>query len=104
MLHPALNSFLHAIEWTLIAGLKVKGKDVIEEEGKSGRDYYLNELIKEARAQNIISDKVRDRLIVFNKSHRRWTAHHKTGEVVEEDIKHSSDLFKMLANEIQNSK
>ncbi|OYT60804.1 hypothetical protein B6U81_04350, partial [Thermoplasmatales archaeon ex4484_30] len=101
ILHPALSSFVHAIEWTLVTGLKIKGKDIIKEERKKKR-YHLSNLIEESHRQGIISDKMYDRLKNFNQTQRRWAAHHKTGDVIEKDMKDVTELFKELVNEICN--
>jgi len=104
LFHPALNSFLHAIEWALIMGLKAKGKDIIDEERKDNKKlYYLKDLINEAHKHGLISDKMKDRLEIFSRNHRRWTAHHKTGEIIEDDIKSVVNLFKALIDEIEKN-
>lgn len=46
ILHPALSSFVHAIEWTLITGLKAKGKDIIKEEMGKNRGIIYQNLLK----------------------------------------------------------
>lgn len=81
-------------------GLKVKGRDIVDEERKNKKKrYYLSHLIDEAHKLGLISDKMRDRLQTFNESHRRWTAHHKTGEVIEDDIRYVTKLFEELIKE-----
>lgn len=103
LLHPALNSFMHAIEWALIMGLKAKGKDIIDEEHRGKKLYYLKNLIDEAHKFGLISDKTKDRLDDFNRKHRRWTAHHKTGEIIEDDVKLVINLFEVLIAEIEKN-
>lgn len=101
ILHPALSSFVHAIEWALITGLKVKGKDIIKEEVEKKKRYYnLLDLIEESHRQGIISDKMYDRLKNFNQTQRRWAAHHKTGDMIGKDIKDVTELFEELMKEI----
>jgi len=101
ILHPALNSFVHAIEWTLITGLKAKGKDIIKEEIEKNRRYHLSELVEESHRLGMISDKMYDRLKNFNQIQRRWSAHHKTGELIEKDIRDTTELFMGLIKEIK---
>jgi len=103
LLHPALNSFMHAIEWALIVGLKAKGKDIIDEEHKGKKLCYLKDLIIEAHKFGLISDKMKDRLDDFNKKYRRWTAHHKTGKIIEDDVKSVINIFEVLIAEIEKN-
>ena len=49
----------------------------------------------------MISDKMYDRLKNFNQMQRRWSAHHKTGELIEKDIRDTTELFKGLIEEIK---
>ena len=42
-----------------------------------------------------------DRLKNFNRIQRSWSAHHKTGELIEKDIRDTTELFKGLIKEIK---
>lgn len=100
LLDPAINSFLHAIEWSLIVKLNAGGIDIIQQERKEEKAYYLKELTDIVHKKGWISDKMRDRLLEFNKRERRWTAHHKTGDTIMEDLTYLRRLFEKLIEEL----
>lgn len=102
LLHPALCSFIHAIEWALILGLKIRKKDIIGEERKNKNPFFLIQLIDKARKQEIISDKMYDRLTICHQSYRRWMAHHKTGKVTKKHLKDVINIFEELIDEFKD--
>lgn len=101
LFNPAINSFLHAIEWALIVKLKDVGRDVVKEERERRKKYYLKDLCDSAHKMGIISDKMYDRLLKFNESERRWTAHHKTGETTEDDAIYVMNLLQKLIEKLK---
>lgn len=89
LLHLALNSYIHAIEWAAITYLKENGKDIIEEE-KNGNLYYFalgkNNILNELDKYADIDQKMMGRIKSMNRAERRWMAHHKTGDVLPEEV------------------
>ena len=85
----ALSSYIHAIEWTIIAYLKTDELDIIEKE-KDGTYYNLaggrNSLLEEVNERAGLDQKTTSQLRSFNRAERRWMAHHKSGEILPEEI------------------
>ncbi len=85
----ALSSYIHAIEWTIIAYLKTDGLDIIEKE-REGTYYNLaggrNSLLEEVNERANLDQKTTSQLRSFNRAERRWMAHHKSGEILPEEI------------------
>ncbi|MFC7325995.1 hypothetical protein ACFQMF_15655 [Halorubrum rutilum] len=87
--HLALSSYIHAIEWSSIAYLQVEGKDIIEEE-KDGNYYNFaggrNSILDEVKERSELDQKTISQLKSMNRAERRWMAHHKSGEVLPEEV------------------
>lgn len=101
LLHPALSSYIHALEWTLITRLEIEGKDVIEEE-ENGNFYHfaggrsnLLDSVKNCKGIQI-DQKTTSFIESLNKAQRRWMAHHKTGETLPTDVKSIRGRLKWL--------
>lgn len=68
----------------MITFLKQKQiKDIIKQE-KNGNYYSFSDLISEI--DDYIDQKTKDKLNEINQAERRWIAHHKTGESLEEEL------------------
>lgn len=108
LLHPALNSYIHAIEWTIITYLKAEEDiDIIERE-KNGNPYYFAgrnpNLIDELTNYVDISQKTKSRMESINSAERRWSAHHKSGEATQEEIKGVRSRLSVLLTRLFDSK
>ena len=101
--HLALSSYIHAIEWAAIAYLTEKGIDIIAEE-KSGNLYYFaggeNNLLDTLRTEADVDQKTISQLESMNRAERRWMAHHKTGEVLPEEIDAVRARLQSLVNSL----
>lgn len=95
LLHPALNSYIHAIEWALIAYLELEAnQDIIAEEQNNNTAYYFAgrppNLLAEVQNHNSpLSQKNESWLKGRNRTERRWIAHHKSGSILESDIQNA---------------
>lgn len=89
LLHLALSSYIHAIEWMAISYLKEQGIDIIQKE-KDGTYYNLaggkNSILDELREESDIDQKTMSQIGSMNRAERRWMAHHKSGEVLPEEV------------------
>lgn len=89
LLHLALSSYIHAIEWTAIAYLKERGIDILEKE-ENGEYYNFaggrNSILDELRENSNINQKMVSQLERMNRAERRWMAHHKSGQVLPEEV------------------
>lgn len=90
LLHPAMTSYIHAIEWTIISYLiSAEGIDVIEQE-KNGQLYSFakgrNSLLDELMDNTTIDQKTISRIEGMNRAERRWAAHHKSGDVLQKEV------------------
>jgi hypothetical protein len=87
--HLALSSYIHAIEWMAITYLKTEGIDIIERE-KDGQYYNFaggaNSILDELKENSDIDQKSISQLQSINSAERRWMAHHKSGEVLPEEV------------------
>ncbi len=84
---PALASYIHGIEWTIIAYLqKEVGRDVIDEEKKGGHYNEYLDLVNELEDKADLDQMTMARLEALNEM-RRWMAHHKSGEINEIDLR-----------------
>lgn len=90
LLQPALNSYIHAIEWGLISLLREEADfDVIEREHNGELFYFAKgakNLLDEVKNQVGLDQKTYSKLNSMNSAERRWSAHHKSGEIFREDI------------------
>lgn len=86
LFHPALNCYVHAIEWAIISYLEAaRDIDIIEQEDNG--DYHTyHELLDELSDTADIDQKTKSKLSIYNSAERRWTAHHKTGKTTLPDI------------------
>jgi len=90
LLHPALSSYIHAIEWGAITTLSDDGiVDIIEQE-KDGDYYYFakggKNILSIIEESYDIDQKTVERIESMNRAERRWMAHHKSGEVLEDEV------------------
>jgi len=90
LLHPSLNSYIHAMEWACIAYLKENGTDIIKEEMEGGRYYDFanghHTLLEEVKSEVDLDQKTISKIEAMNKAERRWTAHHKSGDLLEPEV------------------
>lgn len=89
--HSALSSYIHAIEWSLISVLKEnEDKDIIKEE-KEGSLYYFAgknpNLVDKVDEKVGLDQKTHSKLKEINRVQRRWSAHHKSGQINEADLR-----------------
>lgn len=88
--HSALTSYIHGYEWTAIAYLKSSTDvDIIEQERSGnyynfagGRNSILDELTEYAEIDQMTVSKIES----MNRAERRWMAHHKSGETLQDDV------------------
>lgn len=100
LLHSALNSYVHAIEWLIICYLnKEESIDIIREE-EQGEEYYFYDLIGEIKENANIPQKTASKLENLNSAERRWIAHHKSGSIVKSDVINVKERFQILLEEI----
>lgn len=88
---PALGSYIHAIEWSIISYLKQNNNvDIIQRE-QNGQLYYFtggqNNLLDELTSHVNIDQKTISQLESMNRSERRWMAHHKSGTTLPDEVK-----------------
>lgn len=93
LFHPALNSYIHALEWAMIAYLDLEAnRDIIQEEQTQNKNYYFagrspNLLAEVQNHGSPLSQKSESWLTARNRTERRWIAHHKSGAVLEADVR-----------------
>lgn len=97
---PALASYIHGIEWTIITYMQKEiGRDVIDEEKKGGHYNEYLDLVNELGDKADLDQMTMARLEALNEM-RRWMAHHKSGEINETDLRNVrtrlNDLLKYL--------
>ena len=104
LFNSASFTIILAIEYCLIEALKPIGYDVYEK-NKNNEKYHhtLFELTDEAFKNNLISQKMHDRLKAINIL-RRSFAHSKSGETIESDINMAFEVLKQLLLELGSFK
>lgn len=100
LIFPALGSYIHAIEWAIIAYLESQHKKDIIKEETNGNKYYFSTLAEELQKHTCIDQKTISRLKEINESERRWMAHHKSGEVLEEEVSSTRARLAHLLNNL----
>ncbi|MCT9096972.1 DUF2321 domain-containing protein [Haloarchaeobius sp. HME9146] len=87
---PALAMYIHAFEWVMIAYLEDReGFDVVEKE-RNGQKFNLAGRTPNLLA--VLTDKVTldqktiERIEDMNRAERRWMAHHRSGEVLRDEV------------------
>ncbi|WP_418284885.1 DUF2321 domain-containing protein [Halorubrum sp. DTA46] len=88
--HSALTCYIHAFEWAAIAYLEhTTDVDIIAEEQNGnyynfagGRNSILDELTEHAE----IDQKTVSKIESMNRAERRWMAHHKSGQTLQDDV------------------
>jgi len=88
--HSALTCYIHGFEWTAIAYLEfTTAVDIIEEEQNGnyynfagGRNSILDELTEHAN----LDQKTISKIESMNRAERRWMAHHKSGQTLQDDV------------------
>ncbi|ELZ87485.1 hypothetical protein C453_04004 [Haloferax elongans ATCC BAA-1513] len=95
---PALSSYVHAIEWSIISYLESeKNIDIIQKEKENGNPYYFSDLLGTLTSNSPIDQKSISRLEKINSAERRWMAHHKEGPTRFKDVKRvREDLGELL--------
>lgn len=102
--HPALNSYIHGIEWAIITYLEDKeGIDIIKQENNG--NYYnfaggKNNLLDEISKYKEISQKTQSKLRNMNSAERRWSAHHKSGELSDTEVIAVQERLEILIREV----
>lgn len=88
--HPALAMYIHGFEWAMIAYLQEEENfDVIEKERQGT---YFNFAGQSPNLLDVLTDyvtldqKTIDRIEDLNRAERRWMAHHKSGEVLRDEV------------------
>lgn len=101
---PALGSYIHAIEWTMIAYLEDReGIDIIDKE--SDGTYYQfaaghHNLLDELTDQVTLDQKTVSKIESMNQAERRWAAHHKSGEALPTEIEAVRSRLEELLTEL----
>jgi hypothetical protein len=100
LLHPALSSYIHAIEWAIICYLEDERiDDLVAEEISDEFGYYYGQLINKIPEGHGVSQKTREELEQF-KTYRRWMGHHKSGELTESNVATVKDRLRILTEEL----
>lgn len=101
LLHPAMSSYIHAIEWAIICYREDEhGDDLIEEEISEEFGYYYGQLIDEELPDDApVSQKTKEELSSFV-TYRRWMGHHKSGELSEQNVGTVKDRLRILLEEL----
>lgn len=88
--HPALAMYVHALEWTIITYLEdQENVDIIRKErdgtrfNLAGRSPNLLEVLTD---KVTLDQKLIERIEDINRAERRWMAHHRTGEVLQDEV------------------
>lgn len=83
LINPALSSYIHALEWSMISLLEHnEAFDVIEKESNGERFNFAGgskSIVGKTDEKVGLSQKTRSKLESINKAERRWAAHHKSG-------------------------
>lgn len=101
---PALGSYIHAIEWTMIAYLEDReGIDIIQKE--SNGVYYQfaagqHNLLDELTDNVTLDQKTVSKIKSMNQAERRWAAHHKSGKPLPAEIKAVRSRLEELLTEL----
>ncbi|MFY4816540.1 hypothetical protein ACOJIV_28295, partial [Haloarcula sp. AONF1] len=99
LLHLAISSYIHAIEWTAITYLNQNGLDIVENE-KNGNYYNFaggnNSMLDELKETADIDQKMITQLESMNRAERRWMAHHKSGKILPEEVEAIRARFNSL--------
>lgn len=88
--HSALTSYIHGFEWAAIAYLEHEQDiDIIQKEQDGvyynfagGQKSILDELTYHAEIDQKTSSKIKS----MNRAERRWMAHHKSGETLQDEV------------------
>lgn len=88
--HPALSMYVHAFEWAIITYLEdAEDVDIIEKERDSTR---FNLAGRSPNLLDVLTDKVTldqkmiERIEDMNRAERRWMAHHRSGQVLRDEV------------------
>jgi len=101
---PALGSYIHAIEWTMIAYLEDReGIDIIQKE--SNGVYYQfaagqHNLLDELTDHVTLDQKTVSKIKSMNQAERRWAAHHKSGDALPIEIRAVRSRLEELLTEL----
>ena len=101
---PSLTMYVHAIEWAIIAFLKDRGiVDVVEKE-REGTLYYLasgpNSLLNELKEHSEVDQKTLSYISNINRLERRWAAHHKSGDVLQNEVDSVRKRLELIVEEL----
>lgn len=101
LLHPALSSYIHAIEWAIICYREDEhDDDLIEEEISGEFGYNYGQLINEELPDDApVSQKTKEELSTFV-TYRHWMGHHKSGELSEQNVGTVKDRLRILLEEL----
>lgn len=104
LLHPAMNCYIHAIEWSIISYLKESDDTDIIEKEKNGHYYNFaagqNNLLDELSESVDIDQKTYSKIKSMNQAERRWSAHHKSGKLTFSEIKAIRSRLKLLLEKL----
>lgn len=104
LFQPALSSYIHAIEWTMIAYLEdQEGIDIIQKE--SNGTYYQfaggkHNLLDKVTDNVDLDQKTVSKIESMNQAERRWAAHHKSGNTLPIEIRAIRARLKKLSTEL----
>lgn len=90
--HPAMVMYIHAYEWSIIAYLEDRENvNIIDREQKGQEVYYSlagrsPSLMDELTKHTNLDQKTVSRIESMNRAERRWMAHHKSGETLQQEV------------------
>jgi len=108
LLHSALGSYIHAIEWSIICYFEDKfDKDFIEEEIENEFGYYYGQLVNKISAgsddniieKSAVTQKTQEELDLFE-TYRYWMGHHKTGTLTRANVIMVKERLEILLGEL----
>jgi hypothetical protein len=102
LLHAALSCYIQGIEWVIIHYKATEdNEDLIEQQQRGNASpVYFSDLVDELGNVTAASQKTMTKLENFNRAERRWMAHHKSGELHQEDVENVRSTLLRLSEEL----
>lgn len=99
--HASLNCYVLGIEWVIISYFDLKvNRDIIEEEQDMQTGYYFGGLVEELEKEGVTSQVTIEKLDEIGDTERHWMAHHKFGEIPQDEIRPIKRRLGVLLDEI----
>jgi hypothetical protein len=100
LLHPALASYIHGIEWAIICYLEAEeDDDLIDEEISDEFGYYYGQLVNKIAETGAVPQKTIEELEGFV-TYRRWMGHHKSGTLSRSNVWNVKQRLGILSEEL----